>query len=243
MPPITSAGQKLTPRGPAQTNVLLDPNTGLPISVIEETDGSRRLAVDANLSVDQIVVDTRDLTIQTDAVAIGNKATGNLLYVNPDGSINADVILNAASDNVAIADATSGDKLKVNADGSVNVNIVSAPVTGHTVVSKYNEVSSVASGVQTTIVSYTVPALKTAILERIDTAGQNVGRYDVFVNGVAFDTQITYFGGSFNALFEYSTGTSDGFTLNAGDIVAVKILHTSVFVGNFTGRIQVLEIS
>jgi hypothetical protein len=138
---------------------------------------------------------------------------------------------------------STGNIIEPNADGSLNVHIVDGPTTTQTVKSKYNEVFSVASGVQTTIVTYTVPSLKTAILERINTSGQNVGRYDVLINGVPFDTQITYFGGSFNALFEYTTGSAAGYTLNAGDIVTVTILHNSQFVGNFTSRIQVLEIS
>lgn len=137
----------------------------------------------------------------------------------------------------------SGDVLEVNPDGSINVHILDTPATGQTVISKYNEVFNVASGVTTTIVTYTVPALKTAVLERIDTSGENVGRYDITLNGSPFDTQRSYFGSEFNTLFEYTTGSAQGLVLNAGDVIAVTILHNRPFVGNFTARIQVLEIS
>lgn len=135
------------------------------------------------------------------------------------------------------------NRLDVNTDGSINVNIVSAPITGHLVRSIFNEVLSVPSGFETLIVSYTVPIGSSAILERSDTSGDNVARFNVYLNGSAFDVQRTYFGGEFNAHFEYTTGTSDGFVLNAGDILTVKVLHNRPFVGNFTGRIQVVEIT
>jgi len=145
--------------------------------------------------------------------------------------------------SVEIKGSPSGDLLNVNADGSINVNVVETPVTGHTVKNIYNEITNVASGVKTTIVSYTVPFGKTGILERITTSGDNVGRYDVYLNGSSVDTQRTYFGGNFNALFEFITGTGDGFVLSAGDIITVTILHTRPFVGMFESRIQVLEIA
>lgn len=137
----------------------------------------------------------------------------------------------------------SGDILEVNPDGSINVNIVETPVVGQVEQNIYNEITAVASGVQTQIVVYTVPIGKTAILHRIDTSGDNVARYDVYKNGVAVDTQRTYFGGEFNAHFEYTTGNSSGLAFVGGDIISVKVLHNRPFVGTFEGRIQLLEIS
>jgi hypothetical protein len=144
---------------------------------------------------------------------------------------------------VEILGSPSGDLLNVNADGSINVNIVSAPISGQVEKNIYNEVLAVASGVETQIASYTVPLGKTAILQRITTSGENVGRYRVYLNSVPFDTQRTYYGGDMNSNFEYTTGTSNGYILNASDVIAVKILHTRVYVGNFNARIQVLEIT
>lgn len=138
---------------------------------------------------------------------------------------------------------TNGNTIEPNTDGSINVNVVQTPVTGHNVKNIYNEVLAVASGVETQIVSYTVPFAKTAVLERISASGENVGNYKAYLNGSPIDLQRTYYGGDFNALFEFMTGTSDGFVLVAGDVISVKILHTRPFVGNFNARIQVLEIT
>lgn len=138
---------------------------------------------------------------------------------------------------------TNGNIIEPNADGSINVNVVETPIAGHNVLSIFNEVAAVASGVETQITSYTVPVGKTAVLQRINTSGENVARYNVYLNGSPFDVQRTYFGGDFNGLFEYITGTAEGFVLNATDVVSVKVLHSRPFVGNFNARIQVLEIT
>lgn len=152
----------------------------------------------------------------------------------------------AIDGTIAIGDVSiveGGNTLTVNNDGSINVNVVETPVSGHNVRNIYNEVFSVASGVETLIVSYTVPIGKTAILERITTSGNNVARYNVYLNAAAFDAQRTYFGGEFNAAFEFTTGTGDGVLLTAGQVLAVKVLQNRPFVGDFNARIQVLEIS
>lgn len=144
--------------------------------------------------------------------------------------------------NVTIQD-DDGDELEINSDGSINVNIVTAP-TNNKIKNTYGEASAVPSGVETAIVSYMVPLIMTsAILQRVSVSGENVGRFQVFVNGVVIDTRRTYYGGEFNTYFEFSMGSGDGYTLAPGDLVVIKILHNRVFSGNFQARIQALEIA
>lgn len=139
--------------------------------------------------------------------------------------------------NVTIQDDDS-DELEINADGSINVNVVTAPTKN-----TYAEASAVPAGIETTIVSYMVPLILTrAYLQRISVSGSNVGRYRVYLNGTPIDTRMTYYGGPFAEYFEFSMGSGDGQLLAPGDIVAVKILHDRVYVGDFQGRIQALEI-
>ena len=137
---------------------------------------------------------------------------------------------------------TNGNFLEPNTDGSINVNVVETPITGQNERSIYNEVLNVASGVETQITSYTVPVGKTSVLHRVVTSGENVARFNLYLNGSPIDVQRTYFGGNFNAQFEFTTGTNSGIILNASDVVSVKVLHTRPFVGSFEARIQVLEI-
>jgi hypothetical protein len=138
----------------------------------------------------------------------------------------------------------SGDVLVVNPGGSINVNVVSVPVVGNIVVNQYGEANSVVSGSTTTVVQYVTPmGLTQAILQRISVSGENIAKWTVFVNGTQIDTRRTFYGSSLSEYFEFTTGNSDGFSLSPGDIVAVKVLHTKPYVGDFEGRIQVYQIA
>lgn len=109
--------------------------------------------------------------------------------------------------------------------------------------SVYNEISSVPSGSPSTIATYTVPALKTAMLQRVSASGENLGRFDVTVNGSNVDTRRTYFGGDFNVDFDFTTPlTSVGFSLNSGDVVTVVVIPQGVDLAVFDARIQVVEL-
>lgn len=159
---------------------------------------------------------------------------GNPLPIAFDGTI--------AVGNVTITD-DDGDEMEVNPDGSINVNIVTAQ-TNNVVKNTYGSASAVPSGIATTIVQYMVPLILTsAILQRISVSGENVGRFQVFINGTLIDTRRTYYGANFSEYFEFAVNTTDGYTLAPGDIVAVKILHNKPQVGDFEGRIQVFEIA
>lgn len=138
---------------------------------------------------------------------------------------------------------TNGNIVEPNADGSINVNIVSSPVAGNTVVNQYSEANSVPSGSTTSVVQYTLPLSKTSgILQRISVAGENIAKWTVFINAGQVDTRRTFYG-NLNEYFEFTTGGSDGVVLNPGDQVTVKVVHNNLHVGDFEGRIQVLEIT
>ena len=135
----------------------------------------------------------------------------------------------------------SGDKLKVNGDGSINVIVEtgSGQITKN--VSKFNAISSVASGVSTTIVTYIVPALKTAILERVDVSGTNYATFFIKVNAVEQARRRTWYG-NFNEVVNFTSPTSEGYALVASDVVTIVVLHTRPFLGDFEARIQVTQL-
>jgi len=186
----------------------------------------RRLRTDATFSGTLSV----SLDASNDSVAIGDGV--DLLAINPDGSLNANItgtlaveIDAADGDNIAIKDS-DGDELEINTDGSINVN--SIVPTSNT----YNEVTSVASGILTTIHSYT--ALSNAYLLTVDVAGTNVAYYEVQLNASVIDKKYTYFGGQLNASFDFGAQS-----LIASDVVTVKVLHNRPTVGDFNAKIQI----
>lgn len=95
-----SSGTQVNQRGVAQGNTLVDPVTGFPVDVINDGAGKRRLCVDANVSLGSVTVNTRDLSATTDNVGISDQVTGNKLLINPDGSIDTNVAINATSDKL-----------------------------------------------------------------------------------------------------------------------------------------------
>lgn len=137
-----------------------------------------------------------------------------------------------------------GNFIEPNPDGSINVNIVSVPTAGNVVKNIYAEANSVVSGATTLLVQYTVPGSVTnSILQRISVSGENIAKFTVFWNATQIDTRRTFYGSSLSEYFEFTTGSSDGFVLAPGDTLKVYVLYNKPYVGDFEGRIQVLEVS
>lgn len=123
-----SSGSQFNPKGVTQGNTLVDPNTGKPIDVITDGEGVRRLAVDADVNIGDIAVDTRPLDASTDNVGIKDTNTGAKLKINPDGSIDSNVVLDSASgDNVMAVGTEDGTTSgirhvqKIGSDGNLRV--------------------------------------------------------------------------------------------------------------------------
>lgn len=107
----------------------------------------------------------------------------------------------------------------------------------------YSEVSSVASGVETTIVSYTVPIDTIAYLQYSQGSGENVGTYRVKINGTEIAQERTHFGSDLNAHFNFIGGYgSNGKLLSVGDVVILTIEHNRTSPGDFSGRLKIMEI-
>jgi hypothetical protein len=117
------------------------------------------------------------------------------------------VDLDPTNDGVYVADKDTGNKLVINADGSINANIVSG--TSGTFKNVFNEQLAVASGAVVSLVTYTVPVGKTAILERAWVSGENIAKYEIYINAIKNDSGRTYFGSQLNVGFDYTSSNSD----------------------------------
>jgi hypothetical protein len=144
-------------------------------------------------------------------------------------------------DAIQIGDGTN--RLHINADGSINVDIGGSAAI-YTIKIPYNEVNSVASGVSTTVITYTVPGTATsAFLQRVQVSGENIARYDLLINSSIVATKRTYFGGDLNATFEFQSFNNNGVPLAVGNTVVVKVLHTRPSLASFEATIQVAEVT
>lgn len=149
----------------------------------------------------------------------------------------AEVSIDAADDSIKIGNGT-GDFLAVNPDGSINVNVLTFQGIYR---STFNEISSVSSGSLTNIVTYTVPAGKFAYLQRIDYGGTNIATYEIWVDGIKINKRRTYFSGDLSGSLQFDSTISNGYLLTAGQILYLKVIHDRPIVGDFEGRLQLVE--
>lgn len=235
-----SPGSQFTSKGIVQGSALVSPVDGLPVNVIIDGAGVHRLAVDADLTAESIVVDTRDLSYITDSVTIGDSNTNAILLINPDGSINTNVSISAATDNIGISDQSSGNKLTINSDGSLNV-VVATGVTGN-VISFFNQISSVAVNATVTILIYTIPVSNTGYLQTVEVSGTNIATYDLLVNSVQYARKRTYFGGNLDVSFKFGDSTSNSPSFVAGTVITVNVTNFRPTLGDFEARIQLIQV-
>jgi len=130
-----------------------------------------------------------------------------------------------------------GERSKVaveveNSDSNpVPVVIVDAPSASETLVNEYNEISSVPSGIATTIVSYVVPVGKTLYLTYANGSGGNIGLYTFEIDGIVEDKKRSYYT-EFNVDFVLNQKA------NAGQVVRVRINHSGDVVSDHNAKIS-----
>lgn len=135
-----SSGTQHTQRGVNQGVVLVDPKTGLPVDVVFE-GGQYKLAVTGSSggggpSSDVNIISSVPLTLK-------DPVSGNLFKVNADGSIDANVEVDAADgDSIAVVGTEDGTPsgtqhtLKIGADGNARVKDDAANTTLQSIDSK-----------------------------------------------------------------------------------------------------------
>jgi hypothetical protein len=142
------------------------------------------------------------------------------------------------ADSVQIGDGT--EILAVNPDGSINVKLSLAAPGDY--LNIFDTASSVASAATATISTYTVPVGKTAFLIRTEYSGSNMAIYQVDINATIEARKRLYFGGQFSGTFEFDSPNGSGLPLVAGDVVKLQVTNVRPSVGDFEGRIQVIEV-
>jgi|SRR6185437_202160 len=113
----------------------------------------------------------------------------------------------------------------------VPVTVVN-PAT-NTTITTFGQISAVPAGVETQIVTYTVPGGDSFSLTYVHLSGDNGAVFNLYINGVIQDRCRTYWC-NFTTFMDFG----NGIPMNAGDIVSVKVIHYRPEVGDFASRIQ-----
>lgn len=101
------------------------------------------------------------------------------------------------------------------ASNPVPVEIVEGSIG--TLFKLYNEISSVASSSTATVITHTVPAATTLIINRIEVSGENIAEYSVKIEGVTQVKKRSYWG-DFDRTFEFKE-----LTVTAGQTIIVEV--------------------
>jgi hypothetical protein len=130
-----------------------------------------------------------------------------------------------------------GNPLK-SRNGALNVRVVNKHHELNSPISFFGEVTNVLPSTPTQILSYTVPAGEIFDLTRVYYSGDNIGQFDITLNGNLIGRSRTYFGGALNGTEEFGDYDESGLRCVAGDIIAITVNHSRPYTGNFDARIE-----
>lgn len=154
--------------------------------------------------------------------------------------LNAQAQPDGQYDSVRIGDGV--DELAVNPDGSLNVNLVNTSVTPKVVKPVFNKITGVVQDIKTSIVSHTAIIGKKTYLQFVSMSGTNTAEYSLEINGAQVDERRTAFGSSLSEKFEFQAFNENGIEIAQGQKIEVFVKHYRPEIGDFTSRIQILEI-
>lgn len=137
-------------------------------------------------------------------------------------------------DSIRIGDGSN--ELKVNPDGSLTV-VLENNITVGTTTNLFNQISAVAMGITTTIISYTVPVGNDFKLCLVEVGGSNIAEYEVLINGSLNARKRTWFSGPFTDEFIFETNLAGGIVVPSGQIISVQVTHDRPDLGDFEARI------
>lgn len=142
--------------------------------------------------------------------------------------------VNGMFDSVRIGNGV--DLLEINTDGSINAVLTEAP--NETPINEFSETPAVANGSEATVLTYTVPVGVEAFLTRIDVGGENIARFEVYVDLELIARKRTWFGHGLSDTFDFSLSARRGLPVQSGKVITVKVLHERPFAATFEARLQ-----
>ena len=241
-----SSSTQFNARGVTQGNTLVDPNSGLPLDVIADLNGIRRLAVDAAITLANPTIDVK-LEASNDSVRLEDPTTGAHVKVNTDGSIDANVAVSAASgDNIALSDGTGLITTTVSGGKrALDVSILSSlsgefkQVPAGVTATVYGSQSVTSSEVKT-VVSYTVPTGNAVYAQKLYVSGDSVGKFTVYKNSsiilIVRLSQTTFY-----QAIDLATNTAFGLSTVPGDIIRIDVQNVNANTGTFDATIQTMN--
>lgn len=108
--------------------------------------------------------------------------------------------------------------------------------TVDTTLNEYQEALSVATGVETNILVFVVPATPIFHAVRFEFGGGNIGAYSLYFGATKQSSYITWWNTGMNGFWEFKSGISGGTAVAGGTTIRVTILHNRPYVADFYAR-------
>lgn len=194
-------------------------------------DENQRLRVGAEVTASIAEMDVAIDANSGDNIAIADPTGTNYLLPNADGSLNVnvtDIELDQANDSVAIGDGTT----LVSVDPGTGALLVTLNSTNLTTKNIFNEITSVATGITSTIATYIAPA-NTKLL-KVDVGGTNIAAYEILVGGNLNAKKYTFYQ-TLNETFDFKAGLP----IALGDTVLVRVTHNRPDLGDFNCNVLI----
>lgn len=205
-------------------NTTSSPKTYLSGNVTVAANGSTNV-----VNVNYILQLTIDGQLRNDILTSAVYITDG---VNNFGNVDAINYLYELVKNIGPISDSNGSSLTSTA-GSLNVNVTNSSNITIANTNYYVEVTSVATAVPTTILTYTVPSTPNGFyFSLVEVSGTQVADFRVYVDGTRVARKYTYYGNGFNTEFDFL-----GFKLNVGQVITVEVLNSQSTIGDFNSRI------
>lgn len=150
-----------------------------------------------------------------------------------------EVLITHTEDSIRLGDGTNYiTSTNVSGKNGLDVNLINTSLStdeAGTIVNNYAEVTNIASGVLTTLTTYTASA--NTRLKSASASCDNKAIFTVLIDGVVQSKKRTYYASNFNAEFNFEKGIE----LTAGQVVTVKAIHSSSSLGDFNSNIVIVQ--
>ena len=126
------------------------------------------------------------------------------------------------------------DSLAINPDGSINVNVSGSTSTPGLTVT-HDEITSVATAVETTILTAIAPPGGIRVC-KVEVSGDTVAHYRVKLDGTTIINKRSWWT-NFNQTFDFQE-FANGLLLTSGQVLTVTVLHDRPFLGAFEATLM-----
>lgn len=186
------------------------------------------------------------------AKKVFDESVDAIRVVGSIGGATAVVIDSASGDNISINHSngqaiTQANPLPVSIEqfniGEVEIKndngnpVPTVAVIDYNPIYVYSEISSVPMGIETVIVSYTVPVGKAAKLNLSEMTGNNIAEYSLYVGAIRVAKKRT----QYTDLNAQMTFTNVGYTLTSGQTISLRVKHLRPSLGEFEANLQIKE--